>query len=78
MPKVIKGDPKKDATHVTGDHNISDKELKLRERREGIRAKTKGVNVLTKKKKNSNSILNKIRKARVRHLSKRIESLDSN
>ena len=74
MKLIKKGDP----THVTGDHNISNKEVRLREKREGIRKKTTGINPITKKKKKSSSVLNKIRKARVRHLSKRIESLDSN
>ena len=67
MPKVIKN-----KIHVAGDHDISEKEAKLRERRERVRSRIGGVSN-SGRRKNHNSIVNKIRKSRVKHITRKID-----
>ena len=67
MPKVIK-----DKIHVAGDHEISEKEAKLREKRERVRGRIGGISS-SGRRKNKNSIINKIRKSRVKHITRKID-----
>ena len=67
MPKVIK-----ETIHVTGDHDISEKEASLRERRARVKNRIGGVSN-SGRRKNPNSVINKIRKSRVKHITRKID-----
>jgi hypothetical protein len=67
MPKVIK-----DKVHVAGDYDISEKEAALRKKRQEVKSRIGGISN-SGRKKNPNSIINKIRKSRVKHITRRID-----
>tara|TARA_R110000851_G_scaffold81470_1_gene179010 strand:- start:9 stop:227 length:219 start_codon:yes stop_codon:yes gene_type:complete len=67
MPKVIKN-----KIHVAGDHDISKKEARLRAKRERVRGRIGGVSN-SGRKKNKNSAINRIRKSRVKHITRKID-----
>jgi len=67
MPKVIK-----DTVHVAGGHDISEKEAKLRERRARVKKRIGGVSN-SGRRKNANSVINKMRKSRVKHITRKID-----
>tara|TARA_R100000541_G_scaffold33476_4_gene42100 strand:- start:215 stop:433 length:219 start_codon:yes stop_codon:yes gene_type:complete len=66
MPKVIKN-----KIHVAGDYDISEKEAKLRARRQRVKDRIGGVSN-SGRRKNKNSIINRIRKSRVKHITRKI------
>jgi|TARA_R110000822_G_scaffold41399_5_gene112613 hypothetical protein len=71
MPRVIK--KKDETTHIAGGDDISNHERRLRKRRANIRGRIGGVSS-SGKTKNPNSIINKIRKTRIKKITRRINN----
>tara|TARA_R110002167_G_scaffold52016_2_gene150446 strand:+ start:158 stop:421 length:264 start_codon:yes stop_codon:yes gene_type:complete len=67
---------KKDATHIASEYSVGKKEVKLRKKRAQVRSKIGGINKVTGKKKNKHSLINRIRKAKVKSLTRRIKNQD--
>ena len=67
---------KTDSTRISSGYSIGKKELRLRKKRAKVKSKIGGVNKVTGNRKNTNSVVNKIRKTKVKRLSRRIKNQD--
>tara|TARA_R110000744_G_scaffold64218_2_gene132138 strand:+ start:743 stop:997 length:255 start_codon:yes stop_codon:yes gene_type:complete len=67
---------KTDPVHLAAGYSAGKKEIRLRKTRAKVRQKTKGINKVTGKRKNPNSAINKIRRSRVAHLTRKIKKQD--
>ena len=67
---------KKDSTHIASGYSVGKKEVKLRKKRAKVKSKIGGINKVTGKRKNKNSVVNKIRKTKIKSLTRRINNQD--
>ncbi len=67
---------KTDPVHLAAGYSAGKKEIRLRKTRAKVLQKTKGINKVTGKRKNSNSAINRIRRSRVAHLTRKIKKQD--
>ena len=67
---------KTDPVHLAAGYSAGKKEIRLRKTRAKVRQKTKGINKVTGKRKNPNSAINRIRRTRVKSLTRRIKKQD--
>ena len=67
---------KNDPTHLTSGYNAGKKEVRLRKTRAKVSQKTKGVNKVTGNRKNPKSVINRIRRTRVKSLTRKIKNQD--
>lgn len=68
---------KTDSTRISSGYSIGKKELRLRKKRAKVKSKIGGVNKVTGKNKNKTNVVNKIRKTKVKRLSRKIKEQDS-
>ena len=67
---------KNDPTRIASGYSIGKKEVRLREKRAKIKSKIGGVNKVTGKRKKTNSLVNKVRKTKIKSLTRRIKNQD--
>ena len=63
---------KTDPVRLAAGYSAGKKEIRLRKTRAKVRQKTKGINKVTGKRKNPNSAINRIRRSRVAHLTRKM------